>query len=64
MLVFGLALSYNFTDYVAQFGRTYATPEETALRQQIFESNYSKILESNSQNLGYTLAPNNFTDRT
>lgn len=63
-LVFGLALSYNFTDYVIEFGRIYATPEEADLRQQIFESNYSRILESNSLNLGYTLAPNKFTDRT
>lgn len=55
---------YNFTDYQIEFNKTYSTAEELSLRQANFDSNYSRILQFNSQNMGYTLKVNAMTDWT
>ena len=57
-------VGYNFTDYVAEFHKTYANADEWLFRQGLFEANYTVIVTTNAQNLGYTLAVNNFTDWT
>lgn len=57
-----VALGYNFSDYTAEFNKSYSTSEELSLRKSNFDANYSRILDINSQNLGYGLAVNEMTD--
>lgn len=58
-----LAISYDFSDFVTQFNKTY-DEEEYAIRSIIFAQNYTLINDVNSKNLSYTLAVTNMTDWT
>jgi KDEL-tailed cysteine endopeptidase len=69
-LAFALAIivlaqnNYDFDQYIKDFGKTYISEEEYSYRKQIFDSKFKQIQESNSQNKGYTLSANQFTDRS
>lgn len=54
-------ICYDFTDYIAEFRKSYSA-EEYPLRKANFDANYSRILEANSLNMGYTLKVNEMTD--
>ncbi len=56
----------TFTQFVSEFGKSYATPAETARRRAIFTQNLQHINEFNSDRTRqhHTLAVNEFADLT
>ncbi|XP_026758007.2 digestive cysteine proteinase 2-like [Galleria mellonella] len=53
-----------FESFKLKFDKKYAHKKEHAMRRSIFEKNLRLIRTTNSQNLGYKLAINQFADRT
>jgi len=51
-----------FGDWKSQYGVSYKTAEEEALRMEIFKMNARRIVEHNSKGLGWTMALNQFAD--
>lgn len=51
-----------FIEFVAKYGKTYSTRDAHKTRFQIFKENYEKIVTHNSQQKGYTLGVNRFSD--
>jgi len=45
-------------------GKTYENPAEEAYRFTVFQQNYETVMNTNAENLGYTLALNKFADLT
>ena len=64
LVLTSLGFGYDFTDYVKEFNKNYATVEEYTSRKSYFDQNYSKILFDNSQNYSYTSKVNEMTDWT
>jgi C1A family cysteine protease len=54
----------SFHEWAAQSGKIYATQEEWALREKIYNENAAKWAAHNAQNLGWTQGPNQFADLT
>lgn len=42
ILTVSLVLSYNFSQFVVEFNKTYS-PDEYAFRKELFDANYTKI---------------------
>jgi len=60
-----LSESYSFEQYLADFGKEYGCPRESAQRRQIFEENLGKILSHNSDvSQTWKMGVNAFTDMT
>jgi C1A family cysteine protease len=57
-------MDYKFINYVAQFGKSYATKEEYAMRLSQFALKEATILEENAAQSSYVLAHNKFSDYT
>jgi len=53
-----------FTRYVSQFSKQYDSPQEFFHRFEVYKANMEYIEMRNSQNLTFTLGPNQFTDMT
>ena len=54
---------HEFEQYRKDYNRTYKDVYEHWYRYYIFEENYYHIINHNSEQTGYTLGVNNFTDR-
>jgi hypothetical protein len=54
---------YDFSDYMVAFEKHYSS-EEALIREGIWKENVVEIEKTNSLNLPYKLAINNFTDWT
>ncbi|KAF4691108.1 hypothetical protein FOZ60_016211 [Perkinsus olseni] len=72
-LLGGLALSYEvpemeltqaFAKFKEDYGIDYPTPQETALREEIFIENYRHIQRVNAEGRPYKLAINKFADQS
>jgi len=57
-------MDYKFINYVAKFGKSYATKEEYATRLGQFAIKDAVIAEENAAQSSYTLAHNKFSDYT
>lgn len=53
-----------FEEFIAKYGRKYATPAEEAKRFEIFENNYNFIKSENARGRPYTLVVNEFADQS
>jgi hypothetical protein len=58
------ALCDNFDDFSAKFEKLYSSASERDYRKQLYLNNIAYFNQKNSQNLGYKLGVNKFTDRT
>eukprot|EP01022_Parablepharisma_sp_SALTPOND_P028565 TRINITY_DN71159_c0_g1_i1.p2 TRINITY_DN71159_c0_g1~~TRINITY_DN71159_c0_g1_i1.p2 ORF type:complete len:423 (+),score=34.69 TRINITY_DN71159_c0_g1_i1:4925-6193(+) len=56
--------SLAFRKFVDEYGKTYASADETEKRKAIFASNYKRINEFNRKNSQVTLGVNQFADLT
>jgi hypothetical protein len=54
----------NFDDYAVKFEKGYTSSSERDYRKQLYLSNVAYFNQKNSENRGYTLGVNQFTDRT
>jgi len=54
----------SFHEWAAQSGKIYATQEEWAMREKIYNDNAAKWAAHNAQGLGWTQGPNQFADLT
>lgn len=56
---------YSFDDYVTEFGRTYASPDERAYRRDIFERRLAAMVRHNADpSKTWKMGVNHLTDRT
>jgi len=54
----------QFSSWVSEHGKTYESTVDFFNRFNIFKANLDYINQRNAENLGFTLAPNQFTDLT
>jgi len=59
-----LASQRAFTSYTIQWDKKYESTAEMFKRFTIYKANMAYIASRNAENLGFTLAPNQFTDLT
>lgn len=64
LFLVNIAFCYDYSQFVVDYNRKPINDEEYWFRKKIFDANYSKIIEVNSQDLPYKLAVNNWTDWT
>jgi hypothetical protein len=57
-------MEYKFINYVAKFGKSYATTEEYAFRMNIFAEKDAELNVINAEQNSYVLAHNKFSDYT
>ncbi len=57
-------MEYKFINYVAKFGKSYATSEEYAFRMNIFAEKDAELNMINAEQSSYVLAHNKFSDYT
>lgn len=56
-------VEHNFLNYLAKYGKNYATKEELAYRFEIFSTNYHRVMQHNMQNEEtHSLGINQFAD--
>lgn len=56
--------NYSFEDYISEFRRSYASPDEYAARRRIFTENLQTVLQHNQKSsLTYKLGVNEWADR-
>ncbi len=59
-----LASGMPYEQYLIEYDKKYSTPEEIQVHREAYFKKIAFIDETNSQNLGYSLGINNFTDWT
>jgi hypothetical protein len=63
-VLLALVLGQNFDNYVSNHNKRYGNGNERAYRHQLYQKTWMMINQANTQNLGYKLGENMFTDRT